>query len=100
MFKQDLLEFDQEQEALEASLRELDVDQNDENDCSNDFALAMALSEDPDYSADMSLALELQRQFDREDELQQQLDSGNSVVTKRGTTSWFLCLEISQSTQF
>jgi serine/threonine-protein kinase RIO1 len=87
--EQDLLEFDLEQEALEASLRELDVDQNlDENDCSNDLALAMALAEaeDPDYSADMSLALQLQKQFDREDQLQSQLASEKSVVSKRGTT--------------
>lgn len=88
--QQDLLEFDQEQEALEASLREFDMDQELENDCSNDLALAMALSEDPDYSVDMSIALELQRQFDREDELQQQLESDDNVVTKRGTTSQFL----------
>jgi hypothetical protein len=87
LFKKDLLEFDQEQEALEASLRELDTEPTIENDCSHDFALAMALSEDPDHNMDMSYALELQRQFDREMELQNQLESKDTVVTKRGTTS-------------
>ncbi|KAI6182844.1 Serine/threonine-protein kinase RIO3 [Aphelenchoides bicaudatus] len=82
--EQDLLEFDLDQEAIESSLRDLDVNQSAENDCSNDWALAMALQDDPDYSVDAHLALELQREFDRENELEQQLNE-NSVVTKRGT---------------
>ncbi|KAI6207996.1 Serine/threonine-protein kinase RIO3 [Aphelenchoides besseyi] len=66
--EQDLNEFDAEQEALMASLRDVD----DENDTSRDFELALMLSEDPDCSDDVKMARELQLQFDREADWQEQ----------------------------
>jgi hypothetical protein len=86
------LEFDEEQIALEASLRELDDFPEDNNDCSRDYELALKLSEDPDYSVDAQMALELQRQFDREHEVEVFLKSHFShyayyfVATIRRTT--------------
>jgi len=82
--EQDLLEFDREQEAMEASLREMD-DPEESIDCSNDYELALQLSEDPDCSVDAMFALELQRQFDRESEIQRQLETGEKASKNGGT---------------
>uniref|UniRef100_A0A915DN59 Uncharacterized protein n=1 Tax=Ditylenchus dipsaci TaxID=166011 RepID=A0A915DN59_9BILA len=50
-------------------ISELDDDGCEIIDCSKDFELALELSADPDYSADLELAQKLQREFDREMEL-------------------------------
>lgn len=50
-----------------------------EEDCSRDYQLALELSKDPDYSADHYLAQKLQREYDRETELQKKfVESKNS----------------------
>ncbi|KAI6203320.1 Serine/threonine-protein kinase RIO3 [Aphelenchoides besseyi] len=69
--EQDLNEFDAEQDALMASLRDVE----DEDDTSRDFELALMLSEDPDCSDDVKMARELQLQFDREADWQEQQDA-------------------------
>ncbi|CAD5207100.1 unnamed protein product [Bursaphelenchus okinawaensis] len=79
---EEMSEFEQLQEALEASLKEFEAEDFDQE--TKDRLLAMQLSEDPDCSADKRMALELQRQFDREDELNEQLGEG---LTSGGSTT-------------
>jgi len=90
--EKDLLEFDQEQEALEAGLREMDMEGEQEivNDCSRDYELALQLQDDPDYSVDAQLALELQRQFDREADFQRQLEKAPATEKTKGGTKIIL----------
>lgn len=82
-FQKDLTPEEREQKELEEALRlsmlettmstAATVD-SEELDCSKDLELALKLSEDPDISSDFDMALRMQREFDREYEIQEQFE--------------------------
>jgi RIO kinase 3 len=54
------------------------IDTGGDSDTSRDYELALQLSEDPDCSVDEVLAKQMQREFDRELELQQQFEKSKA----------------------
>ncbi|KAE9549916.1 hypothetical protein FO519_006881 [Halicephalobus sp. NKZ332] len=71
-----------EQAEIERLLRETGIDyvetSTTEPDTSRDYELALELSNDPDCSTDEVLARQLQREFDREEELQAKFESSKT----------------------
>lgn len=63
------------EEAIKQSLAESgDAEASGMDNTDRDFELALKLSEDPDISNDFKMALQMQREFDREDEILAQFE--------------------------
>ena len=80
LFQVDLQEEARENAEIEHMLRDAGFEiitsaDTGEPDTSHDAELALKLSEDPDCSIDEFLAQQMQREFDREQELQAQFES-------------------------